>query len=109
MDEEIRYRGKTFTAREIDEINEVIATNRERSRMFISQEICRRWGWRQPNGVLKDMICRGLLLRLEAQGLIEVSDQPDFFEGFEDRGLGVERSAAWLLGFCLAEPFKLFE
>ena len=69
MDEEIRYRGKTFTAREIDEINEVIATNRERSRMFISQEICRRWGWRQPNGVLKDMICRGLLLRLEAQGL----------------------------------------
>ena len=45
MDEEIRYRGKTFTAREIDEINEVIATNRERSRLFISQEICRRWGW----------------------------------------------------------------
>ena len=72
MDEEIRYRGKTFTAREIDEINEVIATNRERSRLFISQEICRRWGWRQPNGVLKDMICRGLLLRLEAQGLIEL-------------------------------------
>jgi hypothetical protein len=69
---EIRYRGKTYTGKEIDEIKEVIVTYRERSRLFISQEICRRWGWAQPNGVLKDMICRGLLLQLEAQGLIEL-------------------------------------
>jgi len=27
MDEEVRYRGKIFTAREIDEVNEVLATN----------------------------------------------------------------------------------
>lgn len=72
MNVEIRYRGKTYTGKEIDEIKEVIVTYRERSRLFISQEICRRWGWAQPNGVLKDMICRGLLLQLEAQGLIEL-------------------------------------
>jgi hypothetical protein len=72
MNEAIRYRGKVFGSREIDEIREVIAAHRERSRWFISRELCRRWGWRQPNGVLKDIICRGLLLHLEVQGLIEL-------------------------------------
>ncbi len=72
MNEAIRYRGKVFGLREIDEIREVIAAHRERSRWFISRELCRRWGWTQPNGVLKDIICRGLLLHLEAQGLIEL-------------------------------------
>ena len=68
----IRYRGKTYTSTEIKEIREVIAAHRDRSRWFISREICRRWNWTQPNGVLKDMICRGLLVRLEAQKLIEL-------------------------------------
>lgn len=72
MDGSIRYRGKTYSSKEISEIREVIATHQERSRWFISREICRRWNWTQPNGVLKDMICRGLLLRLESQKLIEL-------------------------------------
>jgi hypothetical protein len=72
MEEWIRYRGKNYSLREINEIREILIAYRDRSRRFISQEICRRWGWRQPNGVLKDMICRGLLLRLEAQKLIEL-------------------------------------
>jgi len=72
MEEWVRYRGKNYTLREIDEIREILIAYRDRSRRFISQEICRRWGWRQPNGILKDMICRGLLLQLEAQGFIEL-------------------------------------
>jgi len=72
MDEQSRYRGKTYSSEEIREIRKVISAHRERSRWFISREICRRWNWTQPNGVLKDMICRGLLLRLEAQKLIEL-------------------------------------
>jgi hypothetical protein len=72
MNEAIRYRGKVFGPREIDEIREVIAAHRERSRWFISKELCRRWNWTQPNGILKDIICRGLLLHLEVQGLIEL-------------------------------------
>lgn len=72
MDVGIRYRGKTFGSREIGEVREVIVAYREKSRRFISREICRRWNWTQPNGVLKDMICRGLLLKLEAQGFIEL-------------------------------------
>jgi hypothetical protein len=72
MNEAIKYRGKVFEQREIDEIREVIAAHRERSRWFISRELCRRWGWTQPNGILKDIICRGLLLHLEGQGFIEL-------------------------------------
>jgi hypothetical protein len=72
MEQSIRYRGKNYTLGEIDEIREVLVTYQDRSRRFISQEICRRWGLRQPNGALKDMICRGLLLHLEAQGFIEL-------------------------------------
>jgi hypothetical protein len=72
MEEWVRYRGKNYTLREIGEIREILIAHRDRSRRFISQEICRRWGWRQPNGVLKDMICRGLLLQLEAEGFIEL-------------------------------------
>ena len=69
MDGEIRCRGKTYTSKEIDEIREVIAAHPGKSRWFISRELCRKWNWIQPNGVLKDMICRGLLLRLNAQRL----------------------------------------
>ena len=72
MNEAIKYRGKVFGQKEIDEIREVIAAHGNRSRWFISRELCRRWGWTQPNGVLKDILCRGLLLRLEAGGLVEL-------------------------------------
>lgn len=68
----IRYRGRDFTSREIDEIREVIAAHRDKSRWFISRELCRRWAWVQPNGVPRDIICRGLLLHLFRQGLIEL-------------------------------------
>ena len=46
--------------------------NGERSRRFLSQEMCRRWNWIQPNGILKDMICPGLLLQLEVQGFLKL-------------------------------------
>jgi hypothetical protein len=72
MGEQIRYRGKTYSSTEIDKIRDIIAAYPDRSRWFISREICRRWNWTQPNGVLRDMVCRGLLLKLEAQKLIEL-------------------------------------
>lgn len=72
MDIRIRYRGKNYTTVEIDEIRRIIETHRDRSRWFISKEICRRWNWTQPNGSFKDLICRGLLLHLQSKGLIEL-------------------------------------
>jgi hypothetical protein len=68
----IRYRGREFTSSQIHEIRELIAAHGDKSRWFISRELCRRWAWVQPNGVPRDIICRGLLLHLFRQGLIEL-------------------------------------
>ena len=70
MDKAIRYRGRMFAAPEINRVREVIDSNPGKSRRFISQELCRQWEWTQPNGSLKDMVCRGLLKQLETEGLV---------------------------------------
>ena len=40
------------------------------SRRALSRRVCQAWGWAQPNGQLKDMVCRGILLHLERRGHI---------------------------------------
>ena len=67
---EIRYRGRTVTQADIDFIRELIAKNPSLSRRKLSAELCRSWNWVQPNGALKDMVCRGLMLLLHRQGHI---------------------------------------
>jgi hypothetical protein len=34
--------------------------------------LCGEWNWVQANGALKDMVCRGLLLLLQREGLLEL-------------------------------------
>jgi hypothetical protein len=69
---EIRYRGRTVTEADIEFIRELIANNPSLSRRKLSAELCRSWNWVQPNGALKDMVCRGLMLLLHRQGQIEL-------------------------------------
>ncbi len=64
------FRGRTVNKTDIDNIKKIIAINSDKSRRFISQELCRQWNWRQPNGQLRDMVCRSLLLLLETKGFI---------------------------------------
>jgi len=40
------------------------------NRTRLSRELCLLWNWRNHAGRLKDMACRGLLLKLQAQGRI---------------------------------------
>ena len=70
MKTDITYHGQKITPTEIASIKELIAKNPGKSRRFISQELCRQWNWRQANGALKDMVCRGLLLKLQRDNLI---------------------------------------
>ena len=72
MDAILTYRKRSVSKRDINTINKIIAAYPEKSRRFISQEVCRTWDWRQPNGVLKDMVCRSLLLVLESKGFIKL-------------------------------------
>jgi hypothetical protein len=75
MGVKIRYRGRVYTEQEIEDIREVIARHSDESRFFLSKEVCRLWNWTQPNGTLKDMVCRGLMLLLDREGLIALPPQ----------------------------------
>ncbi len=68
----MRYRGRTITDEEVVFIREFIAQNSGDSRWMLSRKLCQAWDWRQPNGALRDMVCRGLMLQLARAGQIEL-------------------------------------
>lgn len=72
MPVEYRYRGRTISEREIAFLRQFIADHPELSRCALSRRICEAWEWRQANGALREMICRGLMLGLERAGHIEL-------------------------------------
>jgi hypothetical protein len=67
---DFKYRGRVITAEDILYIRELIAADSTASRRALSKRLCEAWQWRQPNGTLRDMVCRGLLLMLERAGQI---------------------------------------
>ena len=72
MPAEWRYRGRIVTAADILFIRAFIAAHPEASRRRLSALLCEAWQWKQANGALCDMICRGLLLMLHRAGEIEL-------------------------------------
>jgi hypothetical protein len=59
---EWRYRGRVVTADDITSIRQLIAENPGARRRRLSERLCEAWQWRQANGALRAMVCRGLLL-----------------------------------------------
>jgi Domain of unknown function (DUF4338) len=72
MDALLRYRGRTVTNSDIEFVRELVTARKDASRRKLSQELCAAWGWTQPNGRPRDMVCRGLMLALDRAGLIEL-------------------------------------
>jgi hypothetical protein len=72
MPSEWRYRGRVVTAEDIALIRRLIAENPGASRRRLSAKLCEAWQWKQANGALRDMVCRGLLLMLHRAGEIEL-------------------------------------
>ena len=68
----LTYRGRKITEQDVVFIRELIAQNPWDSRRKLSEKLCRAWGWRQSNGILRDMVCRGLMLMLHRGGHIEL-------------------------------------
>jgi hypothetical protein len=68
----LSYRGRAVTASDVAFIKALIAKHPEASRQRLSKLLCEEWGWVQPNGQLRDMVCRGLMLALHRAGLIEL-------------------------------------
>src|SRR6202795_3768135 len=72
MAAEWRYRGRVVTADELTFIRLLIAENPGASRRKLSAKLCEAWHWKQANGALRDMVCRGLLLMLDRAGQIQL-------------------------------------
>jgi hypothetical protein len=60
------------TADDVTSIRQLIAENPGASRRRLSEKLCEAWQWKQANGALRDMVCRGLLLMLHRAGEIEL-------------------------------------
>jgi hypothetical protein len=66
------YRGQSIGGEQVACIRQFIAEHPELSRWKLSRQLCESWQWRQANGALRDMVCRGLLLLLHRAGEIEL-------------------------------------
>ena len=66
------YCARDFSPDDIQTIRDLIGQNPKLQRSALSRKLCQLWGWTKPNGELKDMTCRVALLRMQADGLIEL-------------------------------------
>src|SRR5437879_12290827 len=69
---EFHYRGRAIQTEHILYIRDLIAAHPHHSRRSLSKKLCEAWQWKQPNGALCDMVCRGLLLMLDRAGQIRL-------------------------------------
>ena len=67
-----KHRGRIITDDDIRFIQQLIDTHAGASRRKLSAELCEAWQWKQANGALRDMVCRGLLLMLDRAGQIRL-------------------------------------
>jgi hypothetical protein len=72
MDLKIKYRGKIATTEDVAFINNLIENNPHDSRRALSVKLCKAWNWVQKNGALRDMVCRGFMLKLHRAGYIQL-------------------------------------
>jgi len=75
------YRNRAITSEDVNFLVEIIADNPEESRRALSIRVCHKWNWVQPNGALKDGICRGLMLKLHREGHIKLPARKRPFTG----------------------------
>jgi len=75
MQEVLRHRGRVVTDTDVEFIRELISQHPSASRRALSQKLCEAWDWRQSNGALRDMVCRGLMLALHRAGHIQLPER----------------------------------
>ncbi len=66
----ITIRKRTIAEADLELIQDIVQKHWNKGRTQISEILCEKWNWLQPNGHLKDMACRELLLTLNRKGLI---------------------------------------
>jgi hypothetical protein len=72
METLLRYRGRAVGSDDVESIKALMAERPGLSRRALSIKVCEAWDWVQPNGTVKDAVCRGLLLALARAGHIRL-------------------------------------
>ena len=72
MQTPLTYRHRLITEDDIVFIRKLIAEHPQLSRRALSAKLCEAWNWRQANGALRDMVCRGMMLMLHRAAMIEL-------------------------------------
>ena len=72
METILTYRGRPVSAEEVASIRALIERHPQASRRRLSELLCEAWNWRQANGALRDMVCRGLMLALHRAGHLQL-------------------------------------
>jgi hypothetical protein len=67
-----RYCGRDFSQVEFDIIRQMIAEDPTRTRADLSRLTCQALKWYKPDGGLKEMSARVAMLRMQADGLIQL-------------------------------------
>ncbi len=68
----MRYCGREFSDQELAWIRQLTADYPGRTRAELARVTCRTLGWYKPDGELKAMSCRVAMLRMQADGLLEL-------------------------------------
>lgn len=68
----ITIRKRTITEHDLELIQTTVNEHWDKGRTAISKILCQKWNWIQPNGQLKDMACREVLLTLNRKGLLKL-------------------------------------
>ncbi len=70
----MRYCGRDFSPKELDNIRSLIKANPQFHRAKLSREVCQMLQWFKPDGKLKEMSCRVAMLRMHKDGLIKLPE-----------------------------------
>ncbi|HKV65986.1 MAG TPA: DUF4338 domain-containing protein [Rhodanobacteraceae bacterium] len=68
----LSHRHRDISDDDLVLIRRLIAEHPASSRRELSKKLCEAWNWVQPNGALRDMVCRSLMLKLHREGYIEL-------------------------------------
>lgn len=101
----LSYRGRSISATDVEFIVQLMAEHPGVSRRKLSVLLARAWNMVQPNGALRDMVCRSMLLVLERAGHLQLPSKR--FSPPNPLAVRVKPQADPLLaGVALERPFS---
>jgi len=107
---ELLIQGRRLVREEIHWLSQWIQEHREWSRKRLARQLCELWQWRDHRGRLKDFAARSLLLKLEAQGCVQLPPlqvhqrraprpKPKWMDG--------QRPAEWSASLAQIRPLRI--